>query len=61
MILAKYVSSLLVMCINIPVKGPSFEDIVRHVSSLTSFSVIVELRSLFQLKNNADNVFSSFT
>ena len=43
MILDMYVSPLYVMCIKIPVKESSFDVIVSHISSLTSFSFIVEL------------------
>ena len=38
------------MCINIPVKESSFDVIVRHISSLTSFSFIVELVFYFSEK-----------
>ena len=47
MILAMYNSSLLTMCIKIPVKESSFDVTVRHISSLTSFSFIV-VNGLFQ-------------
>ena len=38
------------MCINIPVKKLPFDVIVRHISSLTSFSFIVELVFYFSEK-----------
>ena len=38
------------MCIKIPVKEPPFDVIVRHISSLTSFSFIVELVFYFSEK-----------
>ena len=38
------------MCINIPVTELSFDVIVRHISSLTSFSFIVELEFYFSEK-----------
>ena len=40
------------MCIKIPVKESSFDVIVRHISSLTSFSFIVELVFYFREKGN---------
>ena len=42
MILAKYVSSLYVKCIKIPVKESSSDFSVRHVYSMVSCSFIVE-------------------
>ena len=38
------------MCIKIPVKESSFDVTVRHISSLTSFSFIVELVVYFSGK-----------
>ena len=38
------------MCIKIPVKEQSFDFTVRHISSLTSFSFIVELVVYFSEK-----------
>ena len=38
------------MCIKIPVTESSFDVIVRHISSLTSFSFIVELVFYFSEK-----------
>ena len=57
MILAMYVSSLLTMCIKITVKESSFDVIVRHISSLTSFSFIVEL--VVNLSDNGKRILFS--
>ena len=38
------------MCIKIPVKESSFDVTIRHISSLTSFSFIVELVVYFSEK-----------
>ena len=38
-VLVKCMSSLLIKCIKIPVKGPSLDVIVRQVSFLRSFSI----------------------
>ena len=45
-----YVFSLLVVCIKIPDKELSFDLTVHHISSLTSFSFIVELVFYFSEK-----------
>ena len=46
------------MCIKIPVKESSFDVTVRHISSLTSFSIIVELVDYFsETGGKADTVF----
>ena len=56
-----YVFSLLVTCIKIPVKESSFDVTVGHISSLTSFSFIVELVFYFSEKGKgkAGNIFTS--
>ena len=46
------------MCIKIPVKESSFDVIVRHISSLTSFSFIVELVFYFSEKGKRMMCFS---
>ena len=45
-----YFSPLEVRCIKIPVKESPFDITVRHISSLTSFSFIVELVFYFSEK-----------
>ena len=50
MTLAMYTSSFQTICIKILVKESSFDVTVHHISSLTSFSFIVELVVYFSEK-----------
>ena len=45
------------MCIKIPVKESSFDVIVRHISSLTSFLFLVEL--VFYFSENGKRIMFS--